>query len=113
MVLGSLTDVPLQTPQGQLMLIDGNLPPRLSAGVELAADFDLEQPETQVTALHAFRSTFFLDFRFNKDLAFRLGVPVTAKTLTRAADKDAEPPVEEKRDLQWTVPVALTTVLKL
>lgn len=114
-VLGSLTGAPLRQPQGELFLIDGNLPPRLSAGVELTADISLDRPDTQPTTLHAFKSTFFLDFRFNKDLAFRLGVPVTATTVKRkAADAtDTEPAVEAKRDLQWSVPIALTTVLKL
>lgn len=112
-VVGSLTTEPLRSPQGQLRLTGGELPPRLSLGLDLSVDIALDRPESQVTALQRFNGTVFLDFLFTEKLAFRLGVPVAAEIQRRKADTAATPPVAEKRDLQWTFPVALTTILKM
>jgi len=57
----------------------------------------------------------------SETLSFRLGVPVKAETVVReaktAVDATDTPPavpaVQEKRALQWTLPVAIVAVLKL
>ncbi|APR86680.1 hypothetical protein A7982_12029 [Minicystis rosea] len=112
-VIGSLTREPLFTPDGRLNLMNDRLPPRLAVGADLTVDIALVRPPTQVTALHKLTGTLFLDFLFTDKLAFRVGVTVSADTQVRAAKPDADPPVTERRDLQWTFPIGLITVLKM
>jgi hypothetical protein len=84
---------------------DGELPPFMVLGLDTGADILTSPPETQESALDKFNLTLFADFRIAEKLAFRVGVPLEGEATKREADG--------KRGVVWTVPVFLTTVLKI
>lgn len=96
---------------GKLTLVKGALPPRVIVGLDLALDYALAPPETQDTPVQGFAATGFLECRFTDDLAVRVGVPIKADIKVREAD--ASQNITEKRALQWSVPVFVTTALKI
>jgi hypothetical protein len=92
----------------------GELPPLFVVGVDGVFGVTVAgKPDSQESAIEEVGVTPFADFRINKDIAFRIGVPLKAELVTRKADAMAMPEVTEKKALQWTVPVFLTTVLEL
>lgn len=97
----------------QLNSLDGKPPPRLVLGVDGEMQYALQLPDYQSTHFSDVKATLFLDFIFTDELGFRLGVPVRGGLVTREADATAMPPVTKLSDLQWSMPVLITTVLKM
>lgn len=97
----------------KLNVIKGAPPPRFALGLDAQLDYGLTRPDTQVTSVQAVAVTGYVDFRFTDKLGVRLGVPITGKLVTRSADTKKTPAVTEQTDLQWSLPVFATTVLKL
>ncbi|WNG13257.1 hypothetical protein [Cystobacter fuscus] len=96
---------------GKSLLVknDGTLQPHLVGGLLLTSNIALQKAEGQVSPLNDFQATLYVDFRFTENLQARLGVPLKGENVEREAT-DAAP---VKRDVQWSVPVFVTTVLKL
>ncbi|HEX2869894.1 MAG TPA: hypothetical protein VHP33_01535, partial [Polyangiaceae bacterium] len=111
-VLGSLSADALYK-EGKLNVVDGKVPPRLVAGLNADLEYAFDPPASQATHVNKFGATAFVDFLFTKELAFRLGIPVKAQIVTREADDKAVPKVTEKKGLQWSVPVFLTSAIKM
>lgn len=97
----------------QLRVVKGALPPRLALGLDAQLEYSITRPDTQVTALQALTVTAYADFRFTDTLGIRIGVPLAGKLVTREKDDKKTPVVTEKTDLQWSLPVFATTVIKL
>jgi hypothetical protein len=96
---------------GQLALTsDGALPPVLVLGVDILASVPVHnKPAMQTSPLDEFGVKVFADVRINKELAFRIGIPLTAGIKKTSADEN----VKEKA-LQWSLPaVFVSTVLEL
>ena len=110
LVVASLSGEPLEL-DGKLNDVDGKAPPRLAIGLDAEVQYTFEPPASQSTHIDKVKLSLFFDFLFSEDLGFRVGVPLQGKIATREAD--AEPPVAEKKALQWSVPVFLTSVLKM
>ena len=92
---------------------DGSIPPLLVAGFSAKIDYAKTRPDSQESALNSAEFQLFLDFRVTEKLSFRLGVPYRGELAVRKADSKADPPITEGRDLQWTLPVFVATVIKL
>jgi hypothetical protein len=109
------------TTNGELNVVDGELPPRLVVGLSAAIQSLVHRREFQDTRVDSVKIQPHLDFLINETLSFRLGVPIEAEIVVRkkkaaAAETPttpATPEVPEKRALQWTLPVAIIAVLKL
>lgn len=94
---------------GQLALTsDGALPPVLVLGVDILASVPVHNKSVlQTSSLDEFSVKLFADVRINKDLAFRIGIPLTAEIKKKGADEN----VKDKA-LQWSLPaVFVSTVL--
>lgn len=94
----------------QLDVKGGKLPPLLSFGVDLSATMPFDpsdQQERQLgrLAFDEFSLSVFADLRVSDTLAFRIGIPLQGEAETRKLD--------DKRGLVWTMPVFLSTVLKM
>lgn len=93
---------------------DGSLPPYLVLGLETTVGWTVHnKPASQESSFAEVAITGFVDFRVSSDIAFRIGIPVKAEIVTREANDKKDPPIVEKKALQWTVPVFLTTVLEI
>jgi hypothetical protein len=92
---------------------DGKVVPHAVLGFLVRADWSPSPPSTQETRFNVFEAQAFIEFKIREGLSFRLGVPVRGELKTRAANAQAVPPVARLSRLQWTVPVAIVTVLKL
>jgi hypothetical protein len=109
------------TTNGELNVVDGEMPPRLVLGISAAIEVALKKRDSQETRFNSVKVQPHLDFLINDTLSFRLGIPVKAETVVReqkeaqaeTATTPAVPAVAGKRALQWTVPVAIVAVLKL
>lgn len=89
---------------------DGTPPPVLVLGVEALFGAAVHnKPTSQSSRLDEVDLKLFADFRISKEIAFRIGIPLTAEIKTR----EAAAGVAEKKALQWTVPVFLSTVLEI
>jgi hypothetical protein len=110
--VASLSADPL-TVNGKLNTLDGKLPPRLVVGVDGEVQYVFDPPTEQATHFSTVKATLFADFLFTDALGFRLGVPLRGKVVKREADTTAVPPVAAERDLQWSIPVFFTSVLKM
>lgn len=105
-----LTTKDLVTGEEHLNLVNGtDLPPRVLLGLDLSLDYACGKPAYQVTSIQAFNATAYAEFRFTEKLALRAGIPLQAQLQTENDDK--KNPV--KRDLQWSLPVFVSTALKL
>ena len=89
----------------------GKLNPHLIVGIEFLLDLSLDHPESQKNALEKCSTLFHADFIFTEKLSFRLGIPIQGEISVRK--KNEGEGIEEKRELQWSVPIFLTTVLKM
>jgi hypothetical protein len=85
---------------------DGKIVPHIVLGFLVKADIAPSPPATQDTHFNSFEAQAFMDFKIRENLSFRLGVPIRAELKTSAG----EPKLSK---LQWTVPVAIVTVIKL
>lgn len=95
---------------------DNTLVPHVTLGVEVELEVgvsEAKRPEFQTTRLHRAAFTFFGDFQINKNLAVRVGVPVSSELVLQKEDTDADPDIPKKSGLQWTVPVFVGTVLSI
>lgn len=95
----------------KLNVVNGALPPRLVIGLDGQMEYALQRADTQRTSIQKVVVTAFADFRISDKLGFRLGAPLTGELVTREASTD--PPVTEETDIQWSIPVSVTTILKL
>ena len=105
----------------ELNVVDGELPPRLILGLSAAVQLAVDKRESQETSINSVKLQPHIDFLISETLSFRLGIPLKGEIVVREK-KDAvaetpttpaKPATTEKRDLQWTVPVAIVAVLKL
>lgn len=118
MILASLTVDSVRGEGGALRVVDGELPPHLVLGLVVSTKAALTRPETQLTPLNEFEVAPYVEAHFGEKLAVRLGIPVRARVVTRAAVSEADatdtrPAGPEVRDLQWSIPPTITTVLKI
>ena len=90
---------------GLLRLDDGKMPPTLVLGLSAKAEVAEDRPASQGTRFNSAEVVAFLDVKVTEKLTFRLGVPLRGRIAVRKSP--------ERRDLQWTVPVHVVTVLKL
>ena len=105
---------PVEDEDGNVILTkDDKLSPVMSIGLDAAIGFAIDRPVSQHSVIDDVSVSLFVDFKVSDTLAFRLGIPLQATTVTREADDSAIPKVTERRALQWTVPVFVTTVLKM
>lgn len=115
----SLSDKPLTTtratdccgPVRTLNLADGETPPHVVFGLNAKGDLNLDKPDTQTTRFNKVEVTVFADFKINKTLSFRLGIPFRGEVVKR--DANAEQNITERRSLQWSIPVSIVTVIKM
>ena len=96
---------------GQLNVVDGALPPRMVLGIDVLARYAPRPPATLVTSWSKVAITAYADFRFSDKLTVRVGAPLAADVVVQKAD--ASKGISERRDLQWTIPVFVATVLKI
>jgi hypothetical protein len=96
-----------------IRLEDGKIAPHAVIGFLAKAEIAPSPPDTQTTHFNAFEAQAFMDFKIRENLSFRLGIPVRAELKTRPPDAKASPPVLKQSSLQWSVPVAIVTVIKL
>jgi hypothetical protein len=96
-----------------IRLEDGKIAPHVVLGFLAKAEIAASPPATQTTHFNGFEVQAFMDFKIRENLSFRLGVPLRAELKTRAADPKATPPLLKQSSLQWSLPVALVTVIKL
>lgn len=109
-VLTRLDGGPLEKKGEMVLTEDGTPPPVLVLGVEaLFGAVVHNKPASQSSRLDEVDLKLFADFRISKGIAFRIGIPLTAEIKTR----EAAAGVAEKKALQWTVPVFLSTVLEI
>lgn len=112
---------PLRTTEGELNVVDGELPPRLVLGFSTAIEVAVNKRASQDTRFNKVKIQPHLDFLINETLSFRLGVPIRGEIAVRKAEEaveatpttPAKPAVVEKRALQWTLPVAIIAVIKM
>lgn len=104
---------PLQSCGTLELTEDASPPPMLFGGFLVKLDYAKTRPESQTSRLNSAEYQFFLDFRVTEKVSFRLGVPYRGELVTRAKDDKAMPPTAEKRDIQWSLPVFVATVIKL
>ena len=112
-VVGGLTGEPLYNKDGQLNVVGGALPPRLIVGLDAVVHVAVDPPATQATRWQKVTVTAYGDFKFTDKLVFRIGVPIDGELASRKANPMATPPVTAMRDLQWTLPVFVATVIKM
>jgi len=105
--VGALDGKPLVDDTGRLRLLDdGTLPPIVVIGMEGSLEVATESVENDTSKLRALTITPHIDFRYNADLAFRLGVPIAMKRVKSLTDPTSV-------GSQWTIPVFVTTMLTL
>jgi hypothetical protein len=106
-VVGALDGQRLIDGAGKLRLLgDGTLPPIVVIGVEGTLEIATEAVENDSSKLRAMTITPHIDFRYNADLAFRLGVPIAMKRIASSMDPTSV-------GSQWTIPVFIATMLTL
>lgn len=93
------------------LLENGDLPPHVVFGLNAKADLNLDRPDTQTTRFNKIELTAFADFKINKTLSFRLGIPFRGEVVMRDANGDKG--IAEQRSLQWSIPVSIVTVIKM
>jgi hypothetical protein len=109
------------TSNGQLNTEDGDLPPRLVAGLSVATQFAIDKRASQTTRFNSVEIQPHLDFLISETLSFRLGIPIEGEIAVRkkqdavaaSATSPERPEVPEQRSLQWTIPVAIVAVIKM
>ncbi|GEN11171.1 hypothetical protein SAMN05443572_11421 [Myxococcus fulvus] len=104
---GSLTD-----PAGELLPIEGKLPPHVLLGVEGAIAFVNKRTAVHPYLVDNANAALWLEFRFTEKLAVRTGFQLDAKTVTRAEDTTTTPPTPELSKLQYSVPAFVLTALQ-
>lgn len=82
--------------------------PRLTIGIEASAQFIIDSPRT-VEFIDRVRVTPYLGVQVSENVGFRLGVPITGDVVTETPGSG----LPARSDLQWRMPLFLTTVLKL
>lgn len=82
--------------------------PRLTLGIEASAQFLIDSPRT-VEFIDRVRVTPYLGVQVSENVGFRLGVPITGDVVTQTPNAG----LPARSDLQWRLPLFLTTVLKL
>jgi len=100
----SLSPMPLYENGTLPSLPDGELPPRLVIGMDLAGKWAVSGPASQQGPT-SFDVGVHVDLRFTSELAVRLGVPLHGELATRESDGQS--------GFVWSVPTFVTTVLEL
>ena len=111
--------IPLLDDKGRLRTTEsGDLPPRLVLGVEGslrpmlgASAADAETSVYPQAHIEAVRLGLFADFRVQKNLSFRLGIPVEGKMVLQK--KDDATGIGQDVGMQWSIPVFLTTIVAM
>lgn len=91
---------------------DGDLKsePRIVLGLESQVVLAIDRPKSQEKVVDRFLFAPHVDILINDSLSFRLAVPLRAEHAELDADGDG---TADRRDLQWSVPLTIATVLRL